>query len=246
MVFDPSHALRDRLVPLNPWADDATLIIDLAYAQADHPDNHFGQLYHKNADTLWLEINLAKIVIKAALTLKEQNKTLVVLDGLRPIEAQAKMQDQGFPEALVARPGQGGHPRAMAVDVMVMDHEGTPLDMGTAFDFFVTEDDLAQGYNPAARHFSVSPMVTSNRKILDGAMMNAAAFFQLPLLPFPEEWWDFRFPKEISLEEKPLSNDDLYPCQKLMGKDVMSWTGMKDHLPVTISQNINTLRTIFS
>jgi zinc D-Ala-D-Ala dipeptidase len=245
MIFSP-HPLRDQLVPLNPWVEGSILKIDLAYANKHHPDNQFGQLYAAQADTLWLEINLAKIVIAAAYDLKEQGFTLVVLDGLRPIEAQEVMAAKGFPEGLVARAGQGGHPRAMAVDVFVLDQDNKQLDMGTPFDFFVSAEEFARGFNPAARDFNVTESVKKNRKILDNAMMGAAARFDLPLIPYAAEWWDFRFPKEIFLQYNPLSNNDLYDCQKLMGTDVQSWHDSKNNLPDSIKRNIETLGDIFS
>jgi len=68
--------------------------------------------------------------------------TLIVKDCLRPIEAQAKMVETPIVKAnphwiveprFLSSPGQGGHPRGMAVDLDAINADGAPVDFGTCF-----------------------------------------------------------------------------------------------------------------
>lgn len=196
--------LRD-LVPMDIFPQEP-FAIDVVYACANHPENIFGTaVYHKDA-RLVLHKDLARIVLKTARRLHaEQGWTLVLKDGLRPVEAQAALMETdivkrnphwlGEPR-LLSGPGQGAHPRGMAIDVSV---EG--VDMGTVFDAMVPE---------SARDFAgfKSPIL-QNRAILESAFVQSAQELGLPLLPLPSEWWDFRLTREYSGRYDPLSDVDM-------------------------------------
>lgn len=203
----------DSLVPMDGFRDAAPISIDLVYAQAAHPRNIFKTALYADNARLWLHKDLAKIVLRAAWRLNEDfGWRLIVLDGLRPVEAQDRMFAtdlvQSHPEwntpdnGYLAPPGHGGHPRGMAVDVMV---EG--IDMGTMFDEMSPAS--ARGYDqfPAP--------ILNNRAHLESAMGEAAAALHLPLLPLPSEWWDFRFPKDVAYQYKPLRDADLPPFMRM-------------------------------
>lgn len=180
--------------------------IEVVYANKDHPENIFGSaVYHKDA-RLILHRDLARIVIGTARKLhKDYGWTLILKDGLRPIEAQAALMETdivkhnphwlGEPR-LLSGPGQGAHPRGMAIDVSV-----DRIDMGTTFDAMVPES--------ARSYTGFSPDILKNRERLESAFMESAADLNLPLLPLPSEWWDFRLAREHSGRFDPLSDAGL-------------------------------------
>jgi len=191
--------------------------IDLVYAQENHPENMFKcAIYLKDAPFL-LYHSLADIVIEAAQNLYDSHGwTCVLMDGLRPIEAQEAMQKTEIvrqnphwctgPDRLLSPPGRGGHPRAMAVDIVCLNDLGKRIDMGTAFDQLSTDPN----FNPAARAYKNFPAaIINNRETLQNAMVDAALKLKTPLLPLPSEWWDFRFPASIYNEYLPLADADL-------------------------------------
>lgn len=200
---------------------DEALAIDLVYANASHPENIFDiHAYHKHA-RLILHKDLARVVIATARQLnKEHGWTLVLKDGLRTIEAQSALIETdivrknphwlGEPR-LLSGPGQGAHPRGMAIDVSVLDAHGQPVDMGTVFDAMVPES--ARAYDGFA------PDILKHRQILEQAFTEAAASLSLPMLPLPSEWWDFRLPASHTAHLAPLSDDDLPVSLKMCGVD---------------------------
>ena len=146
--------------------------------------------------------------------IKENNGFYLRLyDGLRTVEAQAKM---GVSEIVKANPhwleeprllspaGAGAHPRGMAIDVTLEYADGTLPDMGTEFDYLAQDSSAA--HNPAHRDYQdVSTAVRENRQILTDAFMDAARLLALPLVPLPQEWWDFRFSDEYYGGFAPIS-----------------------------------------
>lgn len=201
------------ILPMDLFGDEP-FQIDLVYAHANHPNNIFGvALYHESA-RLSLNKDLARIVIAAARTIYQKHGyKLVLKDGLRPVEAQFAMgqtkivQDNPHwlqePGRLISPPSAGGHPRGMAVDVSLMDKNGHAIDMGTCFDEMTPQS--ARGY----RDFSQS--ILDHRELLEDAFVTEAARLNLPLLPLPSEWWDFRFPRDHYQHYPALSEKDLPP-----------------------------------
>ncbi len=205
-------------------------LIDIVYAKAQHSENIFGcALYHENA-RLVLHRDMARIILLCARTLKEKYSwTLILKDGLRPVEAQARMMETDIvrrnphwlegPRRMLSSPGIGAHPRGMAIDVSAIDSTGQPVDMGTVFDEMTEQ---------SARDYTGFPaQITENRERLQNAFTETAAKLGLPMLPLPSEWWDFRFPADYSNGFAPLSDSDLPddlkictpPAQSNAGKD---------------------------
>ena len=206
------------IIPMDIFCGSEPVVIDLVYADSEHPENIFGiALYHKNA-CLSLHRDLACIVLKAARTLHTNHGwKLVLKDGLRTIEAQEAMAQTDIvkanphwmqdPGRLLSGPGQGAHPRGMAIDVSVIDQKGNTVDMGTVFDAMVLK---------SARDYSgFSHLILENRKILEDAFTGAAQSLSLPMLPLPSEWWDFRFPAAYYGSYAPLSDNDLPEALKM-------------------------------
>ena len=183
---------------------DIPLRIDFAYASAD---NHlFGEAIYRPDAKLRLYKDLANIVLRAGEICYERcGRGLILYDGLRTVDAQeAMMRTQRVKDnphwleepRLLSIPGAGGHPRGMAVDVSI---EG--LDMGTVF------DDLSER---AHRDYQELPQeILKNRQLLEDVMMEAASELNIPLLPLPEEWWDFRLLPSFSNQFAPLRDQDL-------------------------------------
>lgn len=159
------------------------------------------------APRCWLKPEAAQALARVEATLRKRHQRLRVYDCYRPARAVAQfvrwMDDPAdlrtkaefYPDldkpqlrGVYIAP-VSGHSRGGTVDLTLLqcDAQGaacTPLDMGTAFDFFGT---LANTDNP-----EVSPAQRANRHRLRDAMA-AEGFVNLP-----EEWWHFRLDPEPS------------------------------------------------
>ena len=212
-----------ELVALDDYTGTHPLKVDLVYAQDRHPDNMFKTAIYRPDAKMWGHRDLVAIILAAAqICFKRTGWIFEVKDCLRPVEAQEKMSDTEIvkknphwleePGRLLSPPGKGGHPRGMAVDIILLDKNGTPIDMGTPFDY-LTED---RANNPAARNYTqFRSEVLSNRRVLEEAMMQAAQSFGRDLLPLPQEWWDFRFLPEYTVQFAPLRDTDLPPEMRM-------------------------------
>lgn len=103
----------------------------------------------------------------------------------------------------------------MAVDVSLADPTGALLDMGTPFDFLA--EDSSPAKNPAHREHPQNERVCRNRAILDMLMRDAAREAGQPLLPLPQEWWDYRLLPDLYEQYAALSELDLPEPLRLMG-----------------------------
>lgn len=210
----------NALVPMDSFAGEYPLRVDLVYAQADHKDNIFKSAVYRPEARLWLHEDMAKIVTRAAQLIFEQHGYKTILfDGLRTTDAQAKMLETNIvkankhwtegPSRLLSPPGRGGHPRGMAIDLTLETEDWHEIDMGTGFDA-LSPDGPGPETNRAHRDSPhISDEAAHNRDILTGFMMLAAKEAGLPLLPLAQEWWDFRFPADYYDQYAPLSDSDL-------------------------------------
>lgn len=215
MTLTPLSA--DDLVALDDYTSTHPLRIDLVYAQAAHPDNIFKTAIYKKDARMWGHKKFVPIILRAAELCHAQTGWFFELkDGLRTMEAQAAMVETPVvkanphwlqePNRLLSPPGKGGHPRGMAIDIILIDANGDALDMGTRFDYLSPDRTV----NPSARDYrDFAPPVLDRRQKLEDWMMQAAQSLDLPLLPLPQEWWDFRFPKEMYDSYAPIADADL-------------------------------------
>lgn len=201
------------LVCMNDYEGTHALRVELVYAR-DIAPNIFEQIYSADSQ-LFLHKDLARVVLRAS-ELAEHHR-LVLYDGLRPIEAQEKMQQAPIvkanpdwleePNRLLSPPGAGAHPRGMAIDLTLETLKGDLLDMGTVFDELRSDDN---SHPLAARHNTAYPeSVLRNQKLLEDLMLEAAKHENIQILPLPQEWWDFRLPAEIYEVYAPISDADL-------------------------------------
>ncbi|PCJ99441.1 MAG: D-Ala-D-Ala dipeptidase [Zetaproteobacteria bacterium] len=201
------------LICMNAHTASHDYYVDLTYARND--SLLFGERIYRKDARLWLHTLLAEVVKNAAIhCFKNYNLHFILYDGLRTINAQDAMMNttraKNNPHwtkepRLLSRPGAGGHPRGMAIDIGLKHPNGTLTNMGTDFDY-LSEDPKK---NPAHRTFPHDQDIINNRKILDVSMQQAANALNTPLLLLPEEWWDFRLPPDIYEQYAPLSDDDL-------------------------------------
>lgn len=217
MSADLKPITAEDLVALDDYVGRHPLKVDLVYAQPLHPDNMFRCAIYRPDAKMWAHRELLPIITGAAdICYKETGWIFEVKDCLRTVEAQALMAETDIvkrnpqwlqePGRLLSPPGAGGHPRGMAVDIILVDDNGDEIDMGTPFDY-LTED---RNNNPATRNYTgFSDDILENRKTLENAMMQAAAKAGRELLPLPQEWWDFRFPKSYSETFAPIRDADL-------------------------------------
>jgi zinc D-Ala-D-Ala dipeptidase len=226
----PSISPAD-LVALDDFTATHPIKIDLVYARPTHPDNMFKCAIYRKDAKMWAHRELAPIILRAAeICNKKTGWVFEIKDCLRPVEAQARMLETDIvkanprwleePGRLLSPPGKGGHPRGMAVDIILIDKNGDELDMGTPFDF-LTKD---PAHNPAARHcvsFGEDEVrnrqVLLHRRTLEEAMMEAAKEAGRELLPLPQEWWDFRFSKTYSETFDPIRDADMPEHMRMTG-----------------------------
>lgn len=209
-----THTLNPTdFVAMDWFAAQHPVLVEPVYADAAHARNIFKTALYAPCAQLWLHKDLAKIVLRAAHRLnRDFGWRLTLYDGLRVVEAQERMMRTGLvqshpqwlagPHPQFSKPGAAGHPRGMAIDLTI---DG--LDMGTAF------DDMSP--QSARDYTGFDKDILDNRNHLESAMGEAAAALRLPLLPLPNEWWDFRFPRSYSEQFAPVYDADLPPFMRL-------------------------------
>lgn len=207
------------LVALEDYQISHPLSVDLVYAQATHRDNMFGGAIYRRDARMLCHRKFLPVILDAALLCHRQSGLWFELkDCLRTVEAQEMMRQTDIvkanphwleePNRLLSPPGKGGHPRGMAIDIVLLDANGDEVDMGTRFDYLTPDP----ARNPAARSFRDLPAdVLARRQLLEDCMMQAAASHDLPLLPLPQEWWDFRFPRDLYDLYAPVQDADMPP-----------------------------------
>jgi len=212
--------LPEDLLCLNDYEANYPIQIDLVYAKPEHKDNMFKEAIYRPDAKMWIHKELLPIVLKASeLCFKNYSYSFSIKDCLRTTEAQKRITETAIvkahphwtadgPHRLFSGPGKGGHPRAMAVDLILIDKNGEEVDMGTPFDY-LTEDSNPEN-NPASRNYAdFSEIILQNRKILENTMVETANSLNTPIRPLPVEWWDFRFYPEYLDQFAPLSDYDL-------------------------------------
>ncbi len=205
------------LVDLNGFEGQHPVRVDVVYAKADHPRNIFGTAIYRADAHMWAHKDMARVILKAAALCHAQSGWIFeIKDCLRTVEAQEKMRETDIvkrnphwlqePNRLLSPPGLGGHPRGMAVDIVLLDKQGHEVDMGTPFDF-LSED---RANNPAARNYTHFPdAVLKNRKFLEDVMVRAGKECGFEIYPLPQEWWDFRFMPDYSRRFAPIHDAEL-------------------------------------
>ena len=175
---------------LNIQEIDPSILVELKYSTTD---NFVGKDVYGCITDCYLQKRPAEMLSKASnlLQQKHPNYRLLVYDGGRPLSIQ-KILWNSLPQyspqqraTYVANPAEGSiHNYGSAVDLTIAMADGTPLDMGTKYDFF---GELA--YPKKEAYFLKTKRLTkqqvANRALLRN-VMRASGY-----MPIDYEWWHF-------------------------------------------------------
>ncbi len=165
--------------------------IRLAYATAD---NLTGRPIYARP-VCYLHVDAAAALRRAVDAARRLDLRLRVFVAFRPSEAQWRLWESRPDPTFLADPRRGSpHSRGVAVDLTLIDRQGTPLDMGCGFDEF----------SPRAHHdhSGLSALVQRNRFMLLGLMSAAGWDFYM------KEWWHYQL---FDSRRYPLWSDRALP-----------------------------------
>lgn len=180
-----SHILGDFYIePKENWfveiTDlDTSFIPDLKYATSD---NFMKQPLYDCQNCL-IRYEVAKLLVIANEIFRRKGKMIKLWDCYRPLSVQQKMWEFLPNPVYVADPNGYGsvHNRGGAVDITLVDKNGTELDMGTKFDYF--------GSRAFPDYKNLPDTVLANRELLISTMKS------LGFRNSRSEWWHFSHPK---------------------------------------------------
>ncbi len=171
---------------------DPTIRVELKYATTD---NFMKKKVYEELSRAYLQKETAQKLAKAHAYLKEAKPgySFLVYDAARPNSVQYHLwntlDEMGIPKndktKYVADPAIGSnHNFGCAVDLTITDEKGTPLDMGTPFDFFgpLAYPRMEQEMLKAGK---LSAKQVANRELLRSAMKKAGFIVNTT------EWWHF-------------------------------------------------------
>lgn len=164
------------------------VVLDMKYATED---NFTGKAVYPVA-TCKLRRAVAARLAKAAKVLRGKQRRLLVWDCYRPKSIQEVFWKLVPDERYVANPEQGSrHSRGAAVDVGLVDADGKPVVLPTAFDDFS---------EAAHRKTALAGDKGAEARTLERAMKSAG------FIGMPTEWWHFDAPDaaKYSLSDEPL------------------------------------------
>ncbi len=169
---------------------DPSILVNLKYSTTD---NFVGKDVYGCITQCFLQKRPADMLLKASdlLQQKHPNYRLLVYDGGRPLSIQKVLWNsltQYSPRqraTYVANPAEGSiHNYGSAVDLTIATADGTPLDMGTKYDFF---GELA--YPKKEAYFlkinKLNQQQVANRQLLRNVMQSTG------YMPIDYEWWHF-------------------------------------------------------
>ncbi len=151
-------------------------VLDMRYATA----NNFLKEKVYSCAQCYVREDVAKALLKVSAELKKKGYKLKFFDCYRPYSVQKKMW-KIFPNpGYVADPKGGSvHNRGAAVDVTLVQSDGTLVDMGTGFDHF--------GKEAHHSYTNFSSTILSHRKLLKNTMEKHG------FKTIKTEWWHYNF-----------------------------------------------------
>jgi zinc D-Ala-D-Ala dipeptidase len=169
---------------------DPDILVELKYSTTD---NFVGKDVYGCITNCYMQKRPAEMLSNANDLLKRKNANyrLLVYDGGRPLSIQKILWNsltQYAPKqraTYVANPAQGSiHNYGSAVDLTIASADGTPLDMGTEYDFF---GELAYPIKEAyfLKKGKLSKQQIANRQLLRNVMKSAG------FMSIDYEWWHF-------------------------------------------------------
>lgn len=176
----------DDLVEVSTVIPDA--VLDLRYATAD---NFTGEVLYPKASCK-LRRTVVTRLAKAAALLRAQDRRLLIWDCYRPASIQVALWKRVPDERYVANPKKGSrHNRGAAIDLALVDGDGTSVALPTKFDDFS---------KAAHRVRALAGTRGREAKRLESAMVKAG------FVPLPTEWWHFDAPDAAKY---PVSDEPL-------------------------------------
>jgi len=160
-------------VEIEPQSRD----VDIALAYAT-PDNFIGKPVYASAHC-YLHPAAAKHLDLAIELAARHGYRIRIFDALRPSEAQWVLWNHTPDPNFLADPRRGSpHSRGVAIDLTLIDGQGSELDMGTGFDAFTPRSFHGDG--------EISIKAQHNRLLLLGIMTTAGWDF------YSKEWWHYQ------------------------------------------------------
>lgn len=189
LVCEYEQRMREQGL-VNIQEINPSILVELKYSTTD---NFVGKDVYGCISQCFLQRKPAEMLSKASdiLQRKHPNYRLLVYDGGRPLSIQ-KILWNSLPQystreraKYVASPAEGSiHNYGSAVDLTIATTDGTPLDMGTKYDYF---GELA--YPKKESYFlkinKLSQKQITNRQLLRSVMRSAG------YMPIDYEWWHF-------------------------------------------------------
>ncbi len=176
--------------------------IRLAYASSD---NFTGRPIYAAADC-YLHQDAEALLRRAVDLASAIGLGVLIFDAFRPSEAQWALWNHTPDPEFLADPRRGSpHSRGAAVDLTLLDADGTPLDMGTEFDAFT----------PTSHHgaLDIEPEAQRNRAILMGIMTSAGWDF------YRNEWWHYQM---FNARRYPVFSDSVLPRPMMASRPLLA------------------------
>lgn len=163
---------ENAFVNLKNYSND--FVFDMKYATAD---NFLKEQVYPCGEC-FLRVKTVKALLAANTDFLEKGFKLKLFDCYRPKSIQEKMWKIVSNPTYVANPKKGSiHNRGGAVDLTLVDLNGTELEMGTTFDFF--------GKEASHNYQNLPEKVLQNRQFLKEIML------QNNFIAFDSEWWHY-------------------------------------------------------
>lgn len=181
-----ARARPDELVDVATLVPDA--VLDLRYAT----DHNFTGVRLYPVARCKLRRAVAERLARAARRLRAHHRRLLIWDCYRPLSIQRALWRRVHDPRYVADPAKGSrHNRGAAVDVGLVDADGKPVPLPTAFDDFTAA---------AHRARALAGPRGAEARLLDAAMRHAG------FVGLATEWWHFDAPDAARY---PLSDEPL-------------------------------------
>ncbi len=159
-------------VNLRDYSQD--FVYDMKYATEDN----FLKVKVYDCAECYLRLKTVKALVEANKKFMEQGYRIKLFDCYRPLDIQKRMWKIVSNPKYVADPAKGSiHNRGGAVDITLIDENGTELDMGTSFDFF--------GPEASHNYEGISRKIRKNRTLLKSIMLKHN------FKSFDSEWWHY-------------------------------------------------------
>lgn len=195
LSFDPSEAplsatslKLDSMGYVNVGRLDPSITVNIVYATKD---NFMGEVLYEDLTEAYLLPDAAEKLVAAheALKRKKPGYRFIVYDAARPMSVQRKIWRTAVrtgKQDYVANPAKGGglHNYGAAVDISILDENGTPLPMGTDYDYMDVEANIDKE-NELLGSGKITAEELTNRLLLREIMTQSG------FRTIRSEWWHF-------------------------------------------------------